>query len=317
MWPVWSAAAVALAAGAVTLLVVLRPSGERPAVGSAATSTPAGPPTTASATATPGGTVAATPSCDPDCVQRRRYAAAAARLDRQPGRLGLVVRDRTTGATWRAGDTRARYWAGSTPKLAMVVALREDARAGRVRLDATANRRIAAMLSVSDNRAADALWDGFGDSATWMRRFHSYGMTSAGYLAGFPRRWGFVRCSPEDLAALMAYVLDKLDPRDRAYIVDAMRSVGPVQRWGVWGAGPGLSPGVKNGWSIEKENGRDIWITATVGFAGPGERYIVAAMYHQPPGSGTIERGVHALTDLVATVFGAPVPAPVVIPKDY
>jgi hypothetical protein len=36
-------------------------------------------------------------------------------------------------------------------------------------------------------------------------------------------------------------------------------------------------------------------------------------MYHLPPGS-TIDAGVHAVSDLVATVFGAPTPAPVTVP---
>ena len=278
---------------------------------------PAGP------AATPGSPTPALPTTPPacadgwDCDQVERFAAAEAHLDRQPGRLGIVVRDRVTGATWRAGDVDGRYWAGSTPKLAMAVALRDEARAGRITLDPAAQRRIAAMLSVSDNRAADALWDSFGDRATWLERLRRCGLTSSGYVDGFPRRWGFVKSTPADLAALMAYVLERAHPDDREYIVDAMRSVGPVQRWGVWGAGRRLRPGVKNGWSIEREQGRDIWITATVGFVGPEERYVVAAMYHQPPRGGRIDRGVHALTDLVALVFGAPVPAPAVVPRDY
>jgi hypothetical protein len=37
-------------------------------------------------------------------------------------------------------------------------------------------------------------------------------------------------------------------------------------------------------------------------------------MYHQLPGGDTIDEGVHTLTDLVATVFGASVPAPAVVP---
>jgi hypothetical protein len=37
-------------------------------------------------------------------------------------------------------------------------------------------------------------------------------------------------------------------------------------------------------------------------------------MYHQPPGGGTIDKGVHAVSDLVATVFGAPTPARVTVP---
>ena len=252
-----------------------------------------------------------------DCAQAERFTRARAYLDARPGRLGLLVRDRASGRSWTAGDADGHYWAGSTPKLGMAVALLEEARTGAVALDAAAHRRIAAMLSVSDNRAADALWDGYGDATTWLKRLRRVGLTSARYVGGFPSRWGFVMCTPADLAALMSHVLDKAHPDDRQYIVDSMRSVGPVQRWGVWGAGAALRPGVKNGWSIEKEKGRDIWITATAGFVGPAERYVVAAMYHQPPRGGRIDRGVHALTDLVALVFGAPVPAPAVVPRDY
>jgi hypothetical protein len=277
----------------------------------------------ASPSGTPTGGASARPSATPtcaggwDCAQAERFARAQAYLDARPGRLGLLVRDRVSGRSWSTGDADGHYWAGSTPKLAMAVALLEEARTGAIALDAAAHRRIAAMLSVSDNRAADALWDGYGDATTWLKRLRRVGLTSARYVGGFPSRWGFVMCTPADLAALMAHVLEKAQPDDRQYIVDAMRSVGAVQRWGVWGAGAALRPGVKNGWSIEKENGRDIWITATVGFVGPAERYVVAAMYHQPPRGGSIDRGVHALTDLVALVFGAPVPAPAVVPRDY
>ena len=51
-----------------------------------------------------------------------------------------------------------------------------------------------------------------------------------------------------------------------------------------------------------------------VGFAGPDARYIIAAMYYQQPGGDSLDHGVHVLTDLVATIFGAAVPAPAVIP---
>jgi hypothetical protein len=125
-----------------------------------------------------------------------------------------------------------------------------------------------------------------------------------------------VKETPKDLVALMTYVLEKLDATDRAYILNAMTNVGDVQHWGVWGAGTALQPGVKDGWSVEKDNGQDHWCTSTVGFVGPQQRYVVAAMYHQNPGGDTIEKGVHTLSDLIATAFGAPVPATVVIPPD-
>ncbi len=279
---------------------------------------PSPPPSTVSTDpATPGPTVS--PTCAPwGCAQQARFAASATMLKKVSGHVGIVVKDRVTGAVWQGGEPAYRIWAGSTPKLAFAVALREEARAGQITLDATADSQIAAMLSVSDNTAADTLWNRYAHATDLMNRFRTrYGMSTAGYVSGFPSRWGFVKCTARDLASLMSYILDKLNAADRAYVVSAMRSVGDVQHWGVWGAGAALHPGVKDGWSIEKDAGKDHWITATVGFVGPGERYVVAAMYHQFPGGDTIEHGVHVLTDLVATVFGAPVPAPVTIPPDY
>jgi hypothetical protein len=262
----------------------------------------------------------AAPSCSVwGCDQDARFAAATAFVAAQKGHLGIVVADRVSGAVWRAGEPDFPIWAGSTPKLALTVALKEQAAAGKLKLSNADQVEIARMLSVSDNNAADDLWDRYANSAaqltTWRQ---TYGMTEATYVDGFPHRWGFVKCTPQDLVNLMSYILDKLNPADRQYIVDSMRTVGPPQQWGVWGAGAALRPGVKDGWSIEADdNGVGHWITATVGFVGPDERYVVGAMYDQLPGGDTIEKGVHVLTDLVATVFGAPVPAPAVIPEDY
>ena len=248
--------------------------------------------------------------------QLRRFDAATALIASKKGHIGIVVEDRQTGLIWRGGEPNTLIWAGSTPKLAFALALREWARSRGTALDANTNTQIAAMLAVSDNHAADTLWNRYAtsDPAAWMTRFHGFGMTTATYVDTFPKRWGFVKCSAQDLVGLMDYILTKADPTDRAYLVNAMRTVGDIQHWGVWGAGSALQPGVKDGWSVEKDAGKDHWITATVGFAGPNERYSIGAMYHQLPGGDTIDEGVHTLTDLVATVFGAPVPAPAVVP---
>ena len=265
-------------------------------------------------------TPATTPSADPcvpwGCAQQTRFSAASALIGRQPGHLAIVVKDRVTGAVWRGGDPALRSWAGSTPKLALAVTLLERARTGAVILRPVDNARIDAMLHVSDNEAADGLWDTYADSEAVMSRWQSvYGMTKASYVDNWERRWGFVKLPPDDLVNLMEYVLGKLNPTDRASIVDRMRAVGTVQQWGVWGAGTTLNPGVKDGWDYCVEFGDTVyrWVTSTVGFAGPGERYVVAAMYDEAT-QQSLDDGVHVLTDLVATVFGAAVPAPAVVP---
>ncbi len=262
---------------------------------------------------------ASSPSASASAASPPYLAAVESFIGKRPGYLGMEIRDRQTGRVWRAGATDHLVWTASTVKLGMAVSLLERSRAGQVTLDATARSQIADMLNWSSDNAADALWFRYGGDA-FIPRFQSvYGMRRLTFISGFQRYWGHMKCTPDDLAALMSYILTTLNPTDRAYIVSAMRSVGPVQRWGVWGAGPSLRPGNKDGWSVEPDSDGMHWVTNTVGFLGPDERYIVAVMYQLPASLGTGSAAVHtggqAISDLVATAFGSPVPATVSVPS--
>jgi hypothetical protein len=92
-----------------------------------------------------------------------------------------------------------------------------------------------------------------------------------------------------------------------------MRRPGGIQQWGVWAAGGAQQPGVKNGWSIEPDNNAKHWVTHSVGFAGPDAQYAIAIMYDLPAGA-KIDTGVHAVSDVVATLFALKTPAPVTVP---
>ena len=257
-----------------------------------------------------------TPSCGSwGCPLQHRLAAAAALVRTKPGQLGVTVLDRRTGAVWEAGTAGHLMWASSTPKLALATSLLERSRAGEITLDATARQQIAAMLAVSDDNAADALWDRYGGASLLPRFRDRYGMTGATFVPGFPQRWGFIKVSTRDLRRLMTYVLTRTDPADRTYLVQAMRTTGSIQHWGVWAAGAPQHPGAKDGWSVELDAGTKHWCTSSVGFAGDGERYVVAVMDDLPPGAG-IAAGVHAVSDVVATIFGAPTPAAVTVPDE-
>jgi hypothetical protein len=128
-----------------------------------------------------------------------------------------------------------------------------------------------------------------------------------------PHRWGSLKGTTEDLVRLVTYVLDRADPADRDYLVAAMRRPGTVQQWGVWAAGGAQQPGVGNGWALEVDGGARHFVTHSVGFAGPDAQYAVAVMYDLPAGA-KIDTGVHAVSDVIATLFGAPTPAPVKVP---
>src|SRR5205814_4736254 len=154
-------AAVAVALGCA--VVVVAACGGNPRAAPAAVASATGSPT-APTTAAPAPVVTSSaPACPAwGCDQQRRFDAAAALLRSKPGYLGVVVRDRQTGAVWRAGTDDHVMWTSSTIKLAVATSILERARLGQVTLDATARQQMAAMLAVSDNDAADALWNRYG-----------------------------------------------------------------------------------------------------------------------------------------------------------
>jgi hypothetical protein len=252
------------------------------------------------------------------CTQQQRFAAASAYISRKvsgTGYLSVVFTDRQTGYAWRFGPTQHEGWTASTIKLAIATDLLRRQRAGQITLTAADRHDMATMLNFSDNRASDRLWTKFGGDDMLARFRDQYGMTGLHFVPGFTAKtyWGFVKCTTDDLAALMNYVFAQVNPADRAYLVGALRGVAPNQQWGVWAAGSAQRPGNKDGWSYETDPYGKHWVTNTAGFAGPDERYLIAVMYQVAP-SGTLDGGVHTVSDVVALLFGVPIPARITVP---
>jgi hypothetical protein len=186
----------------------------------------------------------------------------------------------------------------------MVTDLIRRADSGRVRLAPADWDLINNILYDSDDAAGDQLWSQF-DDGRFLQRIRRFGMASASFSASTPY-WGFMYCSPRDLDGLMNYVLGHLPTHDRDYIVYRMRRVGPIERWGVWGAGPAGHPGDKDGW----ENEGSEWVTNTVGFAGPHAQYTLAIMDNLG-GAGDFHTGATTLTEIASLLFrGHLAPAP-------
>ncbi|HEY6425269.1 MAG TPA: tat pathway signal sequence [Pseudonocardiaceae bacterium] len=252
------------------------------------------------------------------CTQQQRFAAAGDYISRNvsgKGYLSVVFTDRQTGTVWRSGPTQHDGWTASTIKLAIATDLLRRQRARQLMLTAADRRDMDTMLNFSDEAASDRLWAKYGGEDMLARFRNSYGMTGLHFVPGFTAKtyWGFVKCTTDDLAALMNYVFTQVAPADRTYLVGALRGVAPNQRWGVWAAGPDQRPGNKDGWSFESDPYGKHWVTNTVGFAGPGERYLIAVMYQLDP-RGTLSDGVHTVSDVVALLFGEPVPARITVP---
>jgi hypothetical protein len=239
-----------------------------------------------------------------DCDFQRRFAAVQAYLARRPGTVGIVVRDRKTGAVWRNQYATTSVWTASTIKLAMTIDLFQRDRAGAISLTSADRTLIRRMLHSSDDDAADALWFKYAgtDHLTFNDDFAKFGMATLspkrGYTHFFPY-WGFQKCTPEDLDHLVGYLLTQVPASTRNYIVDQLMHVDPDQQWGVWGAGPAALPGNKDGWSLEDTG----WVMNTVGWVGPGQRYTLAVM-NSLNGHGGYSDGRTTDSEVAKLLFG-------------
>lgn len=233
--------------------------------------------TSASATGCPA--PAETSATGFDCDFQRRIAAVEAYVQTRPGTVGIVLRDRKTGAVWRNGNANTLIWTESTIKLAISINLFLRDKAGQITLSSSDRSLIQRMLHSSDDNAADALWGKYSgaDHMAFNNVFPQYGMTllqpERGYTSYFPY-WGFQKCTANDLDRLINYLLDKVPGSIRDYIVNQLQNVDPDQQWGVWAAGAAARPGNKDGWGPE-DNG---WNMNTVGFVGPTQRYTLVVM---------------------------------------
>ena len=312
-----------VAVGLLTVAAVVTACGGAPSAALAPTSVPAPTATSATSTTTPRTTMApatstppttvapttvvpttvvpttaacALPSTGFSCPEQQRIAGVQAYLATRPGTVGIVLRDRQTGAAWSNQHAENTVWTASTIKLAMVVDLFTRAGRGTITLTVTDRTQIQAMLHSSDDDAADALWYRYAgaDHLAYNDDFPAYGLTDLtprhGFSTYYPY-WGFQQTTPADLDRLITYVLTELDAGDRAYIVNALQHVDEDQQWGVWAAGPARSPGNKDGWSLEQGG----WVINSVGFAGPGQRYTLAMM-DSLGGQGGYDDGVATLS---------------------
>jgi hypothetical protein len=241
---------------------------------------------------------------------RVRIAAVERYLKHRPGMIGIVLRDRKTGAVWRNKYAGSQVYMASTSKLAMAVTLLQRNHAGTIHLSSSDWATMGHMLHVSSDSAADDLWFKFG-AAFYTSYFGHIGLAHAHYLhqAGVKGPyWGEITCPANDLNAVINFVLGKLPGPERTYLVKQLRHVAADQHFGVWGAGPANRPGNKDGWSVEKPG----WIINTAGFAGPTARYTLTEM-NSLEGQGGYQAGTNTVTQVAAILFrGHQIPAPTV-----
>ena len=272
----------------------------------------------ASPTPSPTPTVCARNAPGFPCGMRNRIKEIRHYMRRLPGSIGIVITDRNNGATWHNAKADVAYPAASTMKLAMMtdILLRQDA--GSISLTSADRAAMFQALYTSNDDDANYLWDKYEDGS-FLNRIQKFGMTDARFTSSVPN-WGFMYCTPEDLNNLINYVLKDAPANVRDYLVYRLQHVAALdQQWGVWGAGPENHPGNKDGW----EQDGNLWITNTVGFAGPGQDYTMAIMYNLEGfggvGDAGFKYGSNKLTQIASILFqghhtAAPTPQASAVP---
>jgi hypothetical protein len=234
------------------------------------------------------------------CAMRARIAAVRAYLRHRPGVVGVVLRDRSTGAVWENSRAHTPVYMASTSKLAMAATLLMQDQAGVIHLSGKDWSVMHDMLHVSSDTAADTLWFRFG-ARFYTSYFPRIGLASAQYVSApgiTPPYWGEMLCSAADLSHVIGYVLDDMPAPLRRYLVTTLSHVATDQHFGVWGAGSANHPGNKDGWSVEQPG----WIINSVGFAGPRQRYTLAMM-NSLNGHGGYHAGTETITQVAAILF--------------
>jgi beta-lactamase class A len=149
-----------------------------------------------------------------------------------------------------------------------------------------------AMITMSDNAAASALWAELGRSH--LQHFLDLaGMKQT--TLGPDGYWGLTQITAHDQILLLRLLLNKnsvLDSASRSYALGLMAQVIPSQRWGVpAGAPSSFTVHVKNGWLPRATHG---WRIHSIGcFTSKGGNYSIVVLTQDNPtmayGIATIE----------------------------
>lgn len=158
------------------------------------------------------------------------------------GQVSFAVVD--SEGTLRGRAERRRYVSASVVKAMLLAAeVRRLRRASQALDDGTA-ATLRAMITYSDNAAADSIYSRVGDAGLYAvaRRARMEGFTVDGY-------WANAQITAEDMARLFASLDVQMAGPNRVFALGLLGSVIPEQRWGIPAAvGGRWAVRFKGGW---------------------------------------------------------------------
>jgi beta-lactamase class A len=298
------AAASALAAG---VAAIWSPATRTAATGATAHSGPAVPVATAAApdAAAPSPRTPV-PSPRSTLTPRAPTRAELARsLDRsladRPGQFSLSIRDLSTGFTLTY-HPQVRAATASIAKVDILIALLLRAQKADRRLSTAEEALAAQMIEVSDNKAADTLWNTIDRSTGLAAANRRLGLRSTNPDPGV--FWGSTTTSAADQVRILTALASSRSPltgQNRRYVLDLMEHVTPEQAWGVSAAAAtGDTVALKNGW-LPRSSDAGRWTINSIGrVRGAGHDYLIAVLSTQnnsmTSGIETVEHATNLVT---------------------
>lgn len=185
---------------------------------------------------------------EPDRRQSAKVPSAAALRDAwsyaraREGEVSLAVVD-SEGRLRGRGEDRL-YSAASTVKAMLLAAELERLERDGLPLDPATDSLLDAMITYSDNAAADAIYARVGDEGMFAvaERAGMEGFTEAGH-------WGNAQISAADLARFYSRLDELMAGPQRAYALGLLGSIVPEQSWGIpAAAGERWAVRFKGGW---------------------------------------------------------------------
>jgi hypothetical protein len=209
-------------------------------------------------------------------------AAMRAYLSSRVGNITIALYDVKTGNTYlyRPG---VEEQTASIVKVDILEALLHQYQLSKAPLGEENSYLASLMIEDSDDDAATSLWNEVGGAAGISKYDDLVGLSatvpnSAGY-------WGETMTTALDKVDLVKHLVvanTVLDDASRAYELDLMRHVIPLDSWGITvGPTPSSLVAVKNGWvPIVAGN----WQINTIGYVtGDGRSYVLAVLTNDNP----------------------------------
>ena len=256
----------------------------------------------AAAAASPG---AASPAAATVVCTSSTHRALAAKMahDIQAARRG---RSSTVALWFYAPQDRltcsilgsSHFDSASIVKVTILGALLRKAMDQHRYLTSTEDSEAQAMITLSDNNAATALWNELG--YPYLQHFLNLAGMKQTYL-GQNGYWGLTQVTAHDETLLLQLLVTPnkvLDNASRAYALGLMSQVVSYERWGVPAGAPrGVTVHVKNGWLPRATHG---WRINSIGaFSWRGGWYTIAVLTEDNP---TMAYGVTTVEDIARVI---------------